>query len=76
VKSFIAHTHADQKLGHENVFEEMCGRVPPLTKHEVQDALNVAKLMTEHLMLFMDGIEKHYANFPNVPRIPCDLLSE
>jgi pyrroloquinoline quinone (PQQ) biosynthesis protein C len=76
VKSFIAHTHADQKLGHENVFEEMCGSVPPLTKHQVQDALNVAKLMTEHLMLFMDGIEKHYANFPNVPRVPCDLLSE
>jgi pyrroloquinoline quinone (PQQ) biosynthesis protein C len=76
VKSFIAHTHADQKLGHENVFQEMCESVKPLTKAEVSDALNVAKLMTEHLMLFMDGIEKHYAQFPAVPRVPCDLLSE
>jgi pyrroloquinoline quinone (PQQ) biosynthesis protein C len=76
VKSFIAHTHADQKLGHENVFQEMCAAVPPLSKAEVSDALNVAKQMAEHLMLFMDGIEKHYAQFPSVPRVPCTLLSE
>jgi pyrroloquinoline quinone (PQQ) biosynthesis protein C len=76
IKSFIAHTHADQKLGHESVFEEMCASVPPLSKAEVSDALNVAKLMTEHLMLFMDGIDRHYETFPLVPRVPCDLLSE
>jgi pyrroloquinoline quinone (PQQ) biosynthesis protein C len=76
VGSFIAHTNADQKLGHESVFEEMCGSVLPLSKNEVTDALNVAKNMTEHLQLFMDGIHTHYANFPVVPRIPCDLLSE
>ena len=76
VASFIAHTHADQKLGHENVFLEMCASVPPLTRAEVTDALNVAKLMVEHLKLFMDGIDLHYANHPLVPRVPCDLLSE
>jgi pyrroloquinoline quinone (PQQ) biosynthesis protein C len=76
VGSFIAHTHADQKLGHESVFEEMCASVPPLSRAEVTDALNVAKMMTEHLQLFMDGIDIHYANFPAVPRVPCDLLSE
>jgi len=76
VGSFIAHTNADQKLGHENVFEEMCGSVPPLSKAEVKDALNVAKNMAEHLMLFMDGIESFYKTFPVVPRVPCNLLSE
>jgi len=76
IASFIAHTHADQKLGHEDVFREMCDSVPPLGRREVADALNVAKLMAEHLLLFMDGIEIHYRTFPAVPRIPCDLLSE
>jgi pyrroloquinoline quinone (PQQ) biosynthesis protein C len=76
VASFIAHTHADQKLGHENVFLEMCESVPPLSAAEVKDALNVAKLMAEHLMLFMDGIELHYQSHPSVPRVPCTLLSE
>jgi len=76
VNSFIAHTHADQKLGHENVFLEMCESVPPLTRAEVTDALNVAKQMVDHLMLFMDGIDIHYATHPEVPRLPCDLLSE
>ncbi len=32
VASFIAHTHADQKLGHENVFKEMCDSIPPLSR--------------------------------------------
>jgi hypothetical protein len=32
--------------------------------------------MAEHLMLFMDGIDRFYANFPAVPRLPCDLGSE
>ncbi len=76
VASFIAHTHADQKLGHEDVFQEMCASVPPLGADEVSDALNVAKLMTEHLMLFMDGIDTYYGQFPTVPRSPCTLLSE
>jgi pyrroloquinoline quinone (PQQ) biosynthesis protein C len=76
VASFIAHTHADQKLGHENVFQEMCASIPPLSAAEVSDALNVARLMTEHLQLFMDGIDTHYGQFPTVPRAPCNLLSE
>jgi pyrroloquinoline quinone (PQQ) biosynthesis protein C len=76
VDSFIAHTKADQKLGHADAFLEMCKSVPPMNRREVNDALNVAKDMAEHLMLFMDGIDTFYASFPNLPRVPCDLLSE
>ncbi len=76
IDSFIAHTKADQNLGHANAFLQMCESVPPLTRSEVNDALNVAKNMAEHLLLFMDGIDTFYANFATVPRMPCDLLSE
>jgi pyrroloquinoline quinone (PQQ) biosynthesis protein C len=76
IDSFIAHTRADQALDHENAFLLMCKSVPPLTRREVNDALNVARNMAEHLMLFMDGIDTFYAKFPRVPRLPCDPLSE
>ena len=76
IDSFIAHTKADQKLGHDSVFQEMCESVPPLTQKEVKDAMNVVKSMTEHLLLFMDGIDVFYDKYPSVPRMPCDLLSE
>jgi len=76
VDSFIAHTNVDQKLGHKDVFHEMCSSVPPMTRREVKDAMNMVKSMAEHLMLFMDGIDVFYGNFPSVPRTPCNLLSE
>jgi pyrroloquinoline quinone (PQQ) biosynthesis protein C len=76
VDSFIAHTKADQNLGHADAFLEMCKSVPPMTRLEVNDALNVAKDMAEHLLLFMDGIDTFYATFPALPRVPCDPLSE
>jgi pyrroloquinoline quinone (PQQ) biosynthesis protein C len=76
IDSFIAHTKADQALGHEDAFLLMCKSVPPLTRREVNDALNVAKNMAEHLLLFMDGIDTFYANFATVPRLPCDPQSE
>ena len=76
IDSFIAHTKADQKLGHEDAFLLMCKSVPPLTRREVNDALNVAKNMAEHLLLFMDGIDTFYGRFATVPRLPCDPLSE
>jgi len=76
IDSFVAHTRADQALDHENAFLLMCKSVPPLTRREVNDALNVARNMAEHLMLFMDGIDTFYGKFPTVPRLPCDLLSE
>jgi pyrroloquinoline quinone (PQQ) biosynthesis protein C len=76
INSFIAHTKADQTLGHENVFLKMCNSVPPMTMAEVKDAMNIVKMMAEHLALFMDGIDTHYANFPTMPRTPCTLLSE
>jgi len=76
IDAFIAHTNADQNLGHANAFLLMCQSVPPLTLREVNDALNVARNMAEHLLLFMDGIDTFYANFATVPRMPCDPLSE
>lgn len=76
IDSFIAHTRADQNLDHANAFLLMCQSVPPLTLREVNDALNVARNMAEHLLLFMDGIDTFYGNFATVPRMPCDLLSE
>ncbi len=76
IDSFIAHTRADQNLGHENVFKKMCESVPPLTFAEVKDAMNIVRMMAEHLELFMDGIDAHYARFSTIPRTPCTLLSE
>jgi pyrroloquinoline quinone (PQQ) biosynthesis protein C len=76
VDSFLAHTHADQKLGHADVFLEMCRSIPPLSAAAVRDALATTRSMAEHLVLFMDGIRVHYGAFPTVPRMPCDLLSE
>jgi len=76
IDSFIAHTRADQKLGHEDVFHKMCRSVPPLSRREVCDAVNVARSTAEHLVLFLDGIDRHYERFPTVPRLPGDLLSQ
>jgi TENA/THI-4/PQQC family len=76
IDSFIAHTKADQSLGHENVFLKMCNSVPAMTAAEVKDAMNIVRMMAEHLALFMDGIDAHYATFPSMPRTPCTLLSE
>lgn len=76
IDSFIAHTKADQKLGHDNVFMEMCESIPPMNRREVTDAMNVAKSMAEHLLLFMDGIDVWYGANELVPREPCSLLSE
>ena len=57
-------------------FAEMCASIPPLSPREVADALNTARSIAEHLALFMDGIARHYARFPRVPRVPCELISE
>lgn len=76
VESFVAHTRADQKLGHESVFAEMCRSVPRLSPREVKDAMNVARSMAEHLVLFLDGIEQLYERFPSVPRLACELGCE
>jgi pyrroloquinoline quinone (PQQ) biosynthesis protein C len=76
IDSFIAHTHADQKLGHESVFEEMCKSVPPLSRAQVNDALETVRSMAEHLLLFMDGIDVAYERLCSVPRLACSLSSE
>jgi pyrroloquinoline quinone (PQQ) biosynthesis protein C len=76
IDSFIAHTQADQKLGHESVFKEMCDSVPPLSRDAVKDALNTVRFMAEHLLLFLDGIEVGYERLTPVPRRPPDPLYE
>lgn len=76
IDSFIQHTEADQQLGHESVFAQMCQSVPPLGRRDVNDALNTVRSMAEHLLLFMDGIDRAYPGLTDVPRLPCDLLSE
>jgi pyrroloquinoline quinone (PQQ) biosynthesis protein C len=76
IDAFIAHTHADQKLGHESVFAEMCGSVPPLDRRQVADALETVRAMAEHLVLFLDGIDRCYGTLTAAPRLPCDLGSE
>ena len=76
IDSFIAHTNLDQSLDHENVFKEMCEGIPVLSAAEVKDAMNVARSMAEHLLLFMDGIDVWYGTHGTVPRLPCTLLSE
>jgi pyrroloquinoline quinone (PQQ) biosynthesis protein C len=73
IDSFIQHTDADQKLGHESVFEEMCESVPPLSRREAKDALETTRFMAEHLLLFMDGIDRAYGPLTSVPRLPPDL---
>ena len=73
IASFIAHTHADQKLGHESVFAEMCASVPPLSRREACDALETTRFMAEHLMLFMDGIDVAYGRLTSSPRPASDL---
>ncbi len=67
IASFIAHTQADQKLDHQDVFLARCRSVPPLTRAEVRDALGVARAMAEHLLCFLDGIDRFYERFPAVP---------
>jgi pyrroloquinoline quinone (PQQ) biosynthesis protein C len=76
VDAFIAHTHADQKLGHADVFLEMCRSIPPLSPAAVRDAMSTVRSMAEHLVLFLDGLDVHYRAFPTMPRLPCDLMSE
>ena len=77
IDSFIAHTNADQKLGHENVFLEMCQSIPPLTRARGgRRAQHRRARWPSTSMLFMDGIDVFYARFPTMPRAPCDLLSE
>jgi pyrroloquinoline quinone (PQQ) biosynthesis protein C len=76
IASFVAHTNADQKLGHEDVFLQMCRSVPPLGRREVKDALGVARATVEHLVCFLDGIDRFYERFPTVPRVASDLFAQ
>lgn len=76
VKSFIAHTRLDQELGHEDVFLEMCNAIPPLTEAEVDDALQTTKLMAEHLLVFMNGIDRYYVHGAVLPRVSQRLLAQ
>jgi len=68
IESFIIHTRLDQSLGHDSVFAEMCRDQPAMTAREVQAVMNLTREVTERLMTFMDGIDRFYAAFPQVPR--------
>jgi hypothetical protein len=68
IEAFIIHTKLDQNLGHDDVFMDMCRDVPPMTVREVQAVMNLTRQVTERLMSFMDGIDRFYAAFPEVPR--------
>jgi pyrroloquinoline quinone (PQQ) biosynthesis protein C len=67
VDAFVVHTTLDQNLGHD-VFAQMCRDVPTLTVCEVQRAMNFTREVTERLVTFMDGIDRWYAAFPELPR--------
>jgi pyrroloquinoline quinone (PQQ) biosynthesis protein C len=73
IDAFVAHTQADQKLGHESVFAEMCDAVPRLSAKEARDALETTRFMAEHLLLFLDGIDAACGRLTPVPRLPVDL---
>jgi hypothetical protein len=68
IESFIIHTKLDQNLGHDEVFAQMCADVPPLTSREVQSVMNLTRSVAERLLAFMDGIDRFYAAFPQMPR--------
>ncbi len=68
IESFIIHTKLDQNLGHDDVFAQMCRDVPPLTAREVQSVMNLTRSLAERLMVFLDGIDRFYAAFPQMPR--------
>ena len=72
IDSFIAHTNADQKLGHENVFLEMCQSVPPLTRAEVDDALNIVRARWPSTSTCSwTASTRFYDRFPTIPRLPA-----
>jgi len=75
VKSFEDHTRLDQQLGHKDVFLEMCRAMPVLAPQQVDDALRTTKLMAEHLLLFMEGIDSFYEFQPEVPRVARGLAT-
>jgi hypothetical protein len=68
IESFRAHTRLDQSLGHEDVFAQMCRDIPALTASQVQSVMNLTRGVAERLVLFMDGIDRFYAAFPQMPR--------
>jgi pyrroloquinoline quinone (PQQ) biosynthesis protein C len=68
IESFIIHTKLDQNLGHDDVFAQMCRDVPPLSTRDVQSVMNLTRSVAERLMVFMDGIDRFYAAFPQMPR--------
>ena len=76
VRSFIAHTQLDQKLGHDNAFYDMCKDVPPLTLRQVGQVMETVRGIVDALKIFMDGIDTFYINFNEIPRLPATTLTE
>lgn len=76
VRSFKDHTKLDQKLGHKDVFLEMCEDVGVLTEQQVNQALMAAKGAAEQLLIFLDGVEAFYPNRVHPIRRPETLLQD
>jgi hypothetical protein len=68
IEAFVAHTQLDQRLGHEDVFAQICEDIPPLTRQQVDAAMNTTREAAERLLGFLDGIDRFYAAFPQMPR--------
>lgn len=73
IEAFVIHTKLDQNLGHDGVFEQMCRDMPRLAAAEVASVMNRARGVVERLLAFMDGIDRWYEAFPQVPRRPYAL---
>jgi len=69
IESFIVHTRLDQSLGHENVFAQMCRDMPPLAAADVDKVMNLTRGVAERLLGFVDGIDRFYEAFPQMPRL-------
>jgi pyrroloquinoline quinone (PQQ) biosynthesis protein C len=76
IRSFAAHTELDQKLGHENVFKEICGDVALLSAHQINRAMEQSQAAAEHLLLFLDGIHRHYSRVESPLRMPSVVGSD
>ena len=77
IDSFIAHTNADQKLGHENVFLQMCESVPPLTRArgERRAQRRPARWPSTCCSSWTASTRSTRAS-RRCRALPCDLLSE
>jgi pyrroloquinoline quinone (PQQ) biosynthesis protein C len=74
-RSMRAHTDQDQKLGHANVFEEMCAKMGEISIDSANEYLRATRQIADHLEYFLDGILGHYTRCPYVPRPKASIAT-